>query len=54
MEIMNITLAIADPKGRMLDAIFSISHHDHMHLQMPKELIEPIAKRLKMYVMPAK
>ena len=46
--------AYCNPKGRMLALFLAFLHHDHMHLQMPKELIEPIAKRLKMYVMRSK
>ena len=42
------------PKGRLLALFFAFSHYDHVHLQMPKELIESIAKRLKMYVMRSK
>jgi hypothetical protein len=43
-----------NPKGRMLALFLAFSHHDHVHLQMPKELIESVAKRLKMYVMRSK
>jgi len=43
-----------NPKGRMLALFLAFSHHDHVHLQMPRELIESIAKRLKMYVMRSK
>lgn len=43
-----------NPKGRLLALFLAFAHHDHVHLQMPKELIEPIAKRLKMYVMRSK
>lgn len=46
--------AYCNPKGRMLALFLAFSHHDHVHLQMPKELIESIAKRLKMYVMRSK
>ncbi|MDO9150782.1 MAG: folate-binding protein YgfZ [Methylotenera sp.] len=42
------------PKGRMLAIFLAFSHHDHIHLQMPRELIEAVAKRLKMYVMRSK
>lgn len=42
------------PKGRMLALFLAFSHHDHIHLQMPKVLIESISKRLKMYVMRSK
>lgn len=43
-----------NPKGRMLALFLAFSQHDHVHLQMPRELIESIAKRLKMYVMRSK
>lgn len=46
--------AYCSPKGRMLALFLAFSHYDHVHLQMPKELIESIAKRLKMYVMRSK
>lgn len=43
-----------NPKGRMLALFLAFAHQDHVHLQMPKELIESIAKRLRMYVMRSK
>ncbi len=43
-----------NPKGRLLALFLAFSHHDHVHLQMPKELVVSIAKRLKMYVMRSK
>ena len=43
-----------NPKGRLLALFLAFSHHDHVHLQLPKELVESIAKRLKMYVMRSK
>ena len=46
--------AYCNPKGRMLALFLAFLHHDHVHLQMPKELLEPIAKRLRMYVMRSK
>ncbi len=46
--------AYCNPKGRMLALFLAFSHHGHLNLQMPKDLIEPIAKRLKMYVMRSK
>ena len=42
------------PKGRLLALFLAFAHADHLHLQMPIELIEPISKRLKMYVMRSK
>ncbi|MES2013122.1 MAG: folate-binding protein [Pseudomonadota bacterium] len=46
--------AYCNPKGRMLALFLAFSHNDAVHLQMPKELVESIAKRLKMYVMRSK
>lgn len=43
-----------NPKGRMLALFLAFSHHGHLHLQMPRELVESIAKRLRMYVMRSK
>jgi len=43
-----------NPKGRLLALFLAFSHQNHAHLQMPKALIESIAKRLKMYVMRSK
>jgi hypothetical protein len=43
-----------NPKGRLLALFLAFAHKDHIHLQLPKELIAPIAKRLKMYVMRSK
>ena len=42
------------PKGRLLALFLAFAHADHLHLQMPAELIQPIMKRLKMYVMRSK
>jgi folate-binding protein YgfZ len=42
------------PKGRLLALFLAFAHQDHCHLQMPASLIEPIMKRLKMYVMRSK
>jgi folate-binding protein YgfZ len=42
------------PKGRLLALFLAFAHTDHLHLQMPLELIEPISNRLKMYVMRSK
>lgn len=46
--------AYCSPKGRMLALFLAFAHNGHLHLQMPKALIEPIAKRLKMYVLRSK
>lgn len=46
--------AYCNPKGRMLALFLAFTHYDHVHLQMPKELVASIAKRLKMYVMRSK
>lgn len=43
-----------NPKGRLLALFLGFSHHDHLHLQLPKALVEPIMKRLKMFVMRSK
>ncbi len=42
------------PKGRLLGLFLAFAHADHLHLQMPAELIAPIMQRLKMYVMRSK
>jgi tRNA-modifying protein YgfZ len=42
------------PKGRMLALFLAFAHNGHLHLQLPQALLEPIAKRLKMYVMRSK
>lgn len=42
------------PKGRLLALFLAFAHGDHLHLQMPRTLIEPILKRLKMYVLRSK
>ncbi|MEQ1765795.1 MAG: folate-binding protein [Methylotenera sp.] len=41
-------------KGRLLALFFAFSHNQKLHLQLNQKLVEPIAKRLKMYVMRAK
>ncbi len=46
--------AYCTPKGRMLALFLAFAHHDHLHLQFSRELLEPIMKRLKMYVMRSK
>ena len=46
--------AYCNPKGRMLALFLSFAHYDHLHLQFNRELLEPIMKRLKMYVMRSK
>ncbi len=46
--------AYCNPKGRILALFLAFSHHDHLHLQCNRELLEPIMKRLKMYVMRSK
>ena len=46
--------AYCTPKGRMLALFLAFAHHDHIHLQFNRELVEPIMKRLKMYVMRSK
>ena len=46
--------AYCNPKGRVLALFLAFAHYDHLHLQLPKELIVSISKRLKMYVMRSK
>jgi folate-binding protein YgfZ len=46
--------AYCNPKGRMMALFLAFSHADHIHLQLNRELLEPIMKRLKMYVMRSK
>jgi len=46
--------AYCSPKGRMLALFLAFAHYDHLHLQLPKELVAGVAKRLKMYVMRSK
>lgn len=46
--------AYCNPKGRMLALFLAFSHDDNLHLQLNRELLEPIMKRLKMYVMRSK
>ncbi|MGZ8250948.1 MAG: CAF17-like 4Fe-4S cluster assembly/insertion protein YgfZ [Methylophilaceae bacterium] len=43
-----------NPKGRLLALFLSFAHQDHIHLQLDGALVEPILKRLKMYVMRSK
>jgi folate-binding protein YgfZ len=42
------------PKGRLLALFFAFSHHQKLHFQLNQKLLEPISKRLKMYVMRSK
>jgi tRNA-modifying protein YgfZ len=51
--------AYCNPKGRMLALFLAFALHNlelghHLHLQFNRELLEPIMKRLKMYVMRSK
>ncbi len=46
--------AYCNPKGRMLVLFLAFAHYDHLHLQLNRELLEPIMKRLKMYVIRSK
>jgi tRNA-modifying protein YgfZ len=43
-----------NPKGRLLALFLAFAHYDHFHLQLHGKLLEPIMKRLKMYVMRSK
>ena len=42
------------PKGRLLALFFAFTHQQKICLQINHKLIEPIAKRLKMYIMRSK
>ena len=42
------------PKGRLLALFFAFTHQKRIYLQLNTKLLEPISKRLKMYVMRAK
>ena len=46
--------AYCNPKGRMLALFLAFAHYDHLHLQFNRQLLEPIMKRLRMYVMRSK
>ncbi|HLD09004.1 MAG TPA: folate-binding protein YgfZ [Methylophilaceae bacterium] len=43
-----------NPKGRLLALFLAFVHHNHLYLQLHGTLLEPIMKRLKMYVMRSK
>ena len=43
-----------NPKGRLLALFFAFTHQQKICLQLNAKLLEPISKRLKMYVMRAK
>ncbi len=42
------------PKGRLLALFLAFAHQGHLHLQLDGQLLAPILKRLKMYVMRSK
>ncbi|MDP2247831.1 MAG: folate-binding protein, partial [Nitrosomonadales bacterium] len=42
------------PKGRLLALFLVFAHNDHLHLQLNRQLLELIMKRLKMYVLRSK
>jgi tRNA-modifying protein YgfZ len=42
------------PKGRLLALLLAFAQQEHYYLQLPQVLLEPIAKRLKMFVMRSK
>lgn len=46
--------AYCNPKGRILALFLAFAHADHIHLQFNRDLLEPIIKRLKMYVLRSK
>ncbi|MDX1915119.1 MAG: folate-binding protein YgfZ [Methylophilus sp.] len=41
-------------KGRLLALFLAFSHQNQLYLQLPRSLLAPIAKRLKMYVLRSK
>ncbi len=43
-----------NPKGRLLAIFLAFAHTGHLHLQLPRSLVETIAKRLRMYVLRSK
>lgn len=46
--------AYCSPKGRMLALFLAFAHQDNLYLQFSQPILEPVLKRLKMYVMRAK
>jgi folate-binding protein YgfZ len=42
------------PKGRLLALFLVFAHNNNLHLQFNRQLLEPIMKRLKMYVLRSK
>lgn len=42
------------PKGRLLALFLAFAQHDQLHLQLNRALLEPMMKRLKMFVMRSK
>lgn len=46
--------AYCNPKGRMLALFLAFYQNERLHLQFNRALLEPIMKRLKMYVMRSK
>lgn len=46
--------AYCNPKGRMLALFLAFAQRDYLYLQFNRSLLEPIMKRLKMYVMRSK
>lgn len=43
-----------NPKGRLLALFLAFAHYDYIHLQLNRELLEAMMKRLKMYVLRSK
>ena len=58
VKLLNATNAhytgYCSPKGRLLALFLAFSHNQMLHLQINFKLLEPISKRLKMYVMRSK
>lgn len=42
------------PKGRLLALFLAFRHHGKIHLQLDRELLEPVAKRLRMFILRSK
>lgn len=46
--------AYCTPKGRMLGLFLVFQHEDALYLQLPRERLEPVLKRLRMFVLRAR
>jgi len=58
VKLLNVSNAhytgYCSPKGRLLALFLAFSNHQKLYLQLNHKLLEPISKRLKMYVMRSK